>query len=335
MGFVSYKNLIENIYEKLLNIKVRDDVARFLSEGICQNSLRGIDSHGIRLLPHYIDALNGGRLNKNPELYFKQTSSSTGILDGDHAPGYAAGNNAMMHAISIAKKTGISAVSVHNSSHFGAAAFYALKAADQDMIGLSFTNATAHVLSYNGIRPFFGNNPVCMCVPIKDEEPFCLDMATTVSTFNQIQKYKEEGKKIPVGWAVDINGKDTTDPNKVHSLLPIGRYKGFGLSMMVDIFCSLLSGMPFGPSVTAMFDGKLDNKRQLGHFFVVIDIKSFQDVENFKSRMKEMVNMVRTEPSKDPNEKVICPGDPEKKVKAIRLKEGIPVREELWEYIIQ
>ena len=334
MVYVSYKNLIESIYEKLLGIGVRNDVARFLSDGICQNSLRGIDSHGIRLLPHYIDALNGGRLNKNPKYSFIDTSTSTGKLNGDHAPGYAAGCEAMTHAVTIAKKTGISAVSVHNSSHFGAAAFYALKAADQDMIGLSFTNATAHVLSYNGIRPFFGNNPICMCAPIKDEEPFCLDMATTVSTFNKIQKYKEEGKKIPVGWAVDIDGKDTTNPEKVHSLLPIGRYKGFGLSMMVDIFCSLLSGMPFGPSVTAMFDGKLNNKRQLGHFFVVIDIKSFQDVDNFKSRMKEMVNMVRTEPSKDPNEKVICPGDPEKKVKAIRLKEGMPVQEELWDYII-
>ena len=121
----------------------------------------------------------------------------------------------MSNSVATSIDTGISAVSVNNSSHFGAAAFYALKAADQDMIGLSFTNATAHVLSHNGIRPFFGNNPVCICVPIKDEEPFCLDMATTVSTFNEIQKYKEEGKKIPVGWAVDIDGKDTTDPKKV------------------------------------------------------------------------------------------------------------------------
>jgi|TARA_Y100000310_G_scaffold83521_1_gene80199 ureidoglycolate dehydrogenase (NAD+) len=314
----------------LYAVGVRKDLAINISEGIKQNSLRGIDSHGIRLLPHYIQGLVEGRLNKNPDYKFTKTSSSTGKLDGDHAPGYGAGARGMLCAIELANEAGIGAVTVFNSSHFGAAAYYAFMAAEKDMLGLSFTHATAHVLSFKGKRPFFGNNPICIAAPCHGEEPFCLDMATTVSTFNNIQHYKELGKKVPLGLGVDKNGEDTDDPAHIESLISIGGYKGFGLSMMVEILCSLLSGMPYGRDVSSMFGVPMDQKRYLGHFFMAIKIASFEDPNIFKKRLKEMMDSLRQEPSFDPELPVLVPGDPEKTSMNKRSQNGIPISRFTW-----
>ncbi|MFH2033712.1 MAG: Ldh family oxidoreductase [Candidatus Margulisiibacteriota bacterium] len=316
-------------YAALKKAQVRDDVAKWMVEGLIQASLRGIDSHGIRLLPHYLKGFEGGRLNKSPNYTFKKTGAAVGKLDGDHAPGHAAGAEGMQKAIELARQAGIGAVAVHNSSHFGAAAYYAFMAAEQDMIGMSFTNATAHVLPYGGVRPFFGNNPVCLVAPCEGEDPICFDMATTVATFNKVQQYKEQKKNIPIGWAVDKEGRDTEDPFNVESLLPIGAYKGFGLSMMVDILCSLLTGSPSGTEVTAMFDTDMGSKRYLGQFFIAISIAAFEDPVVFKKRLKKSMDDLRGEPKLTADNPVMAPGDPEKKWFSKRSKEGIPVPKSL------
>jgi ureidoglycolate dehydrogenase (NAD+) len=332
MDYKIHAKEFEKFAESILDaVGVREDLAKNISEGINQNSLRGIDSHGIRLFPHYIQGLTEGRLNNNPDYQFNKTSASTGKLDGDHAPGYGAGAKGMSYAIELANDAGIGAVAVFNSSHFGAAAYYAFMAAEKDMIGLSFTHATAHVLSFKGKRPFFGNNPICIAAPCLNEEPFCLDMATTVSTFNNIQHYKELEKKVPLGWGVDENGEDTDDPAHIESLIPIGKYKGFGLSMMVEILCSLLSGMPYGPNVSSMFGVPMDQKRFLGHFFMAIKIASFEDPDIFKKRLKEMMDSIRQEPSFDSTSPVLVPGDPEKSFKKKRSQNGIPISKTTWE----
>ena len=135
---------------------VRSDVAYHVAEGLVQASVRGVDSHGVRLLPHYLRALDAGRLNPSPEYHFEHTAASTGRLDGDHTFGHAAGAAGMEHAIELARENGIGAVTVYNSSHFGAAAYFSLMAAQQSMIGISSTHADALMLSHGGKRPFFG-----------------------------------------------------------------------------------------------------------------------------------------------------------------------------------
>jgi len=328
--FLVNAGLISDCFSAILQkMGVREDVVEDLSAGIIQASLRGVDSHGIRLFPHYLQGLEEGRLNRNPQYRFDVTSPTTVKLDGDHAPGHAAGAQGMRKAMELAKASGIGAVGVYHSSHFGAAAYYALMAAAEDMIGLSFTHATAHVLSYGGTRPFFGNNPICLTAPCEGEEPFCLDMATTVATFNKVQQYREQGMKVPFGWGVDSAGRDTDDPGKIESLLPIGGYKGFGLSMMVDILCALLTGAPYGPNVSRMFGTPLSEKRNLGHFFMAMRIDCFEEPAIFKKRLKEMMDSLRREPARDGNSPVLVPGDPEKAYYRERSVNGIPIPENL------
>jgi len=314
---------------------VRKNVSCHVSEGLVQASLRGIDSHGIRLLPHYLKGVEGGRINPEPDYKFEKTSASTGKLDGDHTFGHAAGVEGMNKAIELAAEAGTGNVAVYNSSHFGAAAFFALLAAKRDMIGMCFTNATPHVLTTGSNRAFFGNNPDCFVAPCDGEEPFCLDMATSAITFNRVMQHKESNSQIPTDSVADADGNPTTDPDKAKYLLPIGDYKGYGLSMMVDVFCSLLSGMPCGIDVSEMYSGKMSKRRHLGHFFTAMRVDCFEEISVFKRRLADMMKALRSEPRRDKDVPVQVPGDPEKKIAEIRTKEGIPVSRQLLDSFVQ
>lgn len=329
--YISSKRLSECMKEILAKAGVRNDVAAHLIEGLVQTSLRGVDSHGVRLLPHYLKGLKGGRINPNPKYVFKRTSASTGTLDADHTFGHAAGMEAARKAVELAKEAGTGHIAIYNSSHFGAAAYYALEIAKHDMIGMSFTNTDALIKSYAGKERFLGNNPIAFTVPCNDEEPFCLDMATSIVTFNKIRQLREDGLKAVPGVGADKEGIETTDPSKITMLLPIGGYKGYGLSLMIEVLCSLLTGMPYGPNIPKMFEAPMSQHRTLGHFVMAIRIDCFQPVSVFKDRMSFLLKDLRRSPAIDKDNPVQVAGDPEKKYYSDRIKNGIPMAKNEYE----
>lgn len=308
-----------------LAVNVTPQVAEETARALWLTSLRGVDSHGMRLLPHYVASLQGGRLNPQPNFAFEQTAASTGRLDADHSLGHAAGMLAMRHAIRLAQETGVGFVSVYNSSHCGAMATYALEACEHDMLGMAYTHATARMRTPNGRRAFLGTNPLCFAAPMANEEPFCFDSAPTPFSFNKVKQYREQGLQLPPDVAADKDGHMTQDPQAADQLLPIGDYKGFGLSLMVDILCGLLTGMPVGGEVSNMFGDPLSKKRYLGHFFGAIRIDAFEDVATFKTRMQKLVDDLRSEPALDPNLPMQVAGDPEKSTQRERATQGIPL----------
>lgn len=312
----------------LLRAGVREDVAEHVTEGLVQTSLRGVDSHGIRLLPHYVASIKGGRINPEPKMKFRKTSPSTGILDADHTFGHAAGIEAARKAIGLAKKAGSGHVAVCNSSHFGAAAYYTLEIAGKDMIGMSFTHADSLMKTYAGKRAYLGTNPISFAVPIEGEGPFCLDMATTLYNFNKVKRMREKKIAVPEGIGADAEGNETTDPHKIAMLLPIGGYKGYGLALMVEVLCSLTTGMPFGRHISSMYKAPLSEKRKLGHFISAIRIDCFQEPAVFKKRMRRLLEELRREPPLVKDELVQVAGDPEKRIAAERAVNGIPLSEE-------
>lgn len=317
--------------EALLRHSVGLQIVEPVVNGLVWASLRGIDSHGIRLLPHYVAGLMGGRLNPTPTMVFEATAASTGTLDADHTFGHVAGVEAMKRAIGLAKVTGIGAVSVGNSSHCGALSYFAHFAAEQDMIGMVFTHATARVKTPGTRRTFFGNNPLCFAAPMKNEDPFCFDAATTKITFNAVKAAASAGEHLGPGLVADRYGNETTDPSKAEQLFPIGDYKGFGLSMMVDILCAVLSGMPNGDNVSKMFGESMSKKRELGHFFCALRIDAFRDVGEFKADLQDMADRVRRQPTSDSEPKAATvPGDPEKYAFQERSSGGIPMAEDDW-----
>jgi len=324
---IEYGVLRKFVKNALEGKDVRTDVAEHVTESLVQTSLRGVDSHGVRLLPHYLRAIDSGRINPQPSYSFSKTTSSTGKLDADHTFGHAAGGDGMLKACSLAKENGVGCVSVYNSTHFGAAAYFSLLAAKQDLIGISFTHADSLMKSYQGKRAFFGTNPICFAAPCEGEDPFCLDIATTRVNWNKILQYRENSRELPSGWAFDSDGIETLDPNKASFLASIGEYKGFGLAMMIEVLCSLLTGMPFGRDLTKMYADPIEKKRMLGHFFMAIKIDAFEELDVFKTRMKDLMNQVRDEPSLNHSMKVLVPGDPEKESFKLRMEKGIPLDE--------
>lgn len=309
----------------LRNRRVREDVAESVTSSLVETSLRGVDSHGIELLPHYVRAVDVGRINRAPHYRFDQTAPATAVLDADHTFGHAAGAEAMRRAMAMATEAGTGIVVVKNSSHFGAAAFFALIAARQGFMALSFTHADSLMLSYGGTRPYFGTNPICFAAPCREEEPFCLDMATTQVSWNKILRYRGAGEALGEHWAFDEQGMPTRDALNARSLAPIGLYKGFGLSMMVEVLCGVLSGMPFGRDISRMYADPIEQKRLLGHCFVAIDPARFLDPALFRDRMQQLMDTVRSEPAADPSRPVMVPGDPEKASFVSRSRDGVPL----------
>lgn len=319
-------NKVERVCrEILLSIGVRSDVAEEVTCCLIETSLRGIDSHGVNLLPHYIAAVEAGRINPYPNFRFKQTSDTTGVLDADDSFGHAAGSLAMKKAIEMCRKSGSGFVSVYNSTHFSACAYYSLQAAMQNMMGIASTHTESIMLSARGKRAFLGTNPITFTFPCEGEDPICLDMATTQVTWNYVKLAIQNEEKIKPGLAVDKNAEIVCDPEKAAMLLPMGDYKGYALAFVVEILCSILSGMPDGHHLTPMYNSPLSEKRKLGHFFGAIDIGKFIEIDVFKKRLKNLVTDLRNEPAVDPSLPVLVPGDPEKHARAFRKKNGIPL----------
>nr|NJM03020.1 Ldh family oxidoreductase [Desulfobacula sp.] len=314
----------------LLKENVEAQVAEYVAEGLTSTSLRGTDSHGIRLIHHYLAGIKSGRINPRPSYSVEKRMPTVAVLDADHTFGHAAGMEAAKLAIEMAGEYGSGNVAVKNSTHFGAAAYFALEIAEHDMIGTSYTHSDSLIIPTNGKRSFLGNNPVCFTAPVKGEGPFCLDMATSIITFNAVRRLRERGEKAPENVGTDKNGVPTTNAEEITMLLPVGSYKGYGLSLMVEVLCSMLSGMPYGPHISKMFED-LTRKRYLGHFIGAMNISAFTEVEQFKERMAMMVDELRNEPQLHQNQSVMVAGDPEKICFSNRNVEGIPVSDQEFE----
>ena len=300
------------------------DVAAPLVGGLLETSLRGVDSHGVRLLPHYLRAVASGRVDPRAKHAFRKSGPATGVLDAGHGFGIPAGLRAMEKAMELCAASGVGAVAVTNSSHFGAAAIYALHAARGNMIGFACTHSDSLVFPHGGAEVFLGTNPVCLAAPCAGGRPFVLDMATSHISWNKLREMQARGAKLEPGMAAGRRGVVCTDSSLATGLLPSGGYKGYGLALAVEILCSTLTGMPAGPDIARMFpvDGR---RRKLGHFFLALDISRFTGVRKFKTRLRTLLEALRSVPAAPGHKRVQVAGDPEWATYDERLRGGIPL----------
>lgn len=297
-------------------------------------SLRGVDSHGLRLLPHYVTVLQEGRINGRPDMNFTRRSAATGVLDGDDGFGHLCGYRAVEEGMRLAEESGIGAVSVTNSSHFGAAGSYTLVAAQSGYLALALSNSDKLVLAYDGVAPFHGTNPISFAAPVRDQEPYLLDMATSSIPYNRVLHYQTIHRPLPEDVAVDGAGDMTTDPLSTRALLPLGGrgygYKGAGLAGLCEVLCSAMTGMAFSHQLLAINGPDLSTPRHLGHFFLVMKIDAFTDPQVYHRQISTYLTDLRSQTAV-PDSKVMAPGDREWAVQSVRQAEGIPVDPPLWD----
>jgi ureidoglycolate dehydrogenase (NAD+) len=324
MKKIKYDDLVF-FTSSILKLAGLDDYSlNAVTTGLCETSLRGVDSHGVRLLPHYFNSAVSGRKNPNPKFKVTKTFPSIAHLDADSAFGHAAGMKAIDIAIEMANVQGIATVAVSNSSHPGAMASMALKAARKGYIAFAFTHADALILSHGGTRPYFGTNPICFAAPRKECEPYCLDMATSIVPWNRVLLNRNSNLPLEPGIAADELGNPTLDPHNASAVMPTGSYKGYALSSMVDILCGVYTGMAFGRAIPAMFTTEMTEQRKLGQFYMVMRCDGVISDKEFKHFMQQMTDEVRAEPAKDGGS-VMLPGDPQITCANNRMQEGIPL----------
>jgi LDH2 family malate/lactate/ureidoglycolate dehydrogenase len=285
----------------------------------------GVDSHGVRLLDHYVRALEGGRLNKTPNVKKASGFGAVETLDADHAQGAVGGYAAMERAVELARQFGIAAVGIRNGSHFGAAGAYSIEAAKQGLIGLSFCNSDSFVRLHDGATRFHGTNPISMAVPIAGEEPWLLDMATSAVPFNRVMLYRSTGTTLPEGVASNDAGIDTTDPQIAEMLAPVGAafgFKGAALAGIAEIFSAVLTGMRLSFDIPPMGGEDMKTPRQLGAFVIAIMPEAVGDRTAFEAGMKRYVKILRASPARD-GAAVMAPGDREWQVARHREAHGV------------
>jgi len=332
MYLINYQSLKDKSKKLLLQNGADEFSAESVSFGLSETSLRGVDSHGIRLLPHYLNALKNGRINGKPAFKVNKKFPCFLGLDADNGFGHAAGFKSIELGIKLARNYGIAAISVFNSSHPGAMASFALEGARNNLCCFAFTHADSLIQSFNSKDTFFGTNPICFAAPRAGEEPFCVDMAPTYAPWNKILDYKEKGLKLEDNIAIDLDGLPTRNPEEAKALLPIAGYKGYALAAMVEVLCSTLSGMNFGPNIPSMYGSSIKKPRHLGQFYILMRADINLEINEFADNLHKMSELIRNQKPQNENE-VLVPNDPQIKESANRKRNGIPVSSEIYKLL--
>jgi L-2-hydroxycarboxylate dehydrogenase (NAD+) len=316
---------VQAAFEKL-GVAGRD--AQIAAEALVAADLRGVDTHGvIRFSPHawYVKWLSEGSMTAKPNIRVISETPSTALLDGDRGMGMVIGHRAMELAIDKAQSCGIGMVGVRNSRHYGMSAQYAMQALAHDMIGIAMTNAGRQVVPTFGREARFGTNPMCFAVPADKELPFVLDMATTTAAAGKLELAARLEKSIPTGWALDEKAQATQDPRvaqKARRLLPLGgsrdngSHKGYGLAVLVEILCGVLTG-----TVTALNT----DQDPRGHFFGAIRVDAFRPVAEFKKDMDRLIRELKSTPPIEGQRRVYVAGEIEFETAEERAERGIPL----------
>jgi LDH2 family malate/lactate/ureidoglycolate dehydrogenase len=306
--------------------------AHLVAESLVAANLRGVDSHGVQLLPYYVEQVERGDMDAGAEGRVVSESGACLLYDGANGAGQQIASVCCGHAVRLAHKHGISIVTARESNHFGAAVYWGQKISAAGMIGMVMCNASPIVAPWQAKEPRLGTNPICMSVP----GPWLLDMATTTVANNRIFKALMNGEDtIPAGWAVDSEGVPTTDTDAaIRGMpMPLGGYKGSGLAMMAEILCGALSGGAMSVDVGGIrMKGKPTRTSQT---FVAIDAGRFMAAQEFQRRVEWLVSTVKSAAPAKGYDEVLVAGDPEWRAEAERRRNGIPLGDGTWECLTE
>jgi L-2-hydroxycarboxylate dehydrogenase (NAD+) len=327
------KEFCNRVWTKL---GVPEKDAQITTDVLVLADLRGVDSHGVARLPRYYNDLKNGWTRPTDESRILKETKATALIDGGQSLGQVVGHKGMELAIKKARETAIGIVSVRNSHHYGIAGYYSLMALDHDLIGMSMTNAAPLVVPTFGRTAVLGTNPISLTAPASKEKPFVLDMATSVVPRGKLEVYDRQKKRMPLGWAVDTTGRGTSDPHTVldalskrlgGGILPLGGegeehsgHKGYGLALMVDVLCGVLSGSATGLGVDVD-----KTKPDVGHFFMALDPAAFRPLEEFKRDMDRLSRELKDAPKADGQNRIYVHGEKSYARMEKYRREGIPL----------
>jgi hydroxycarboxylate dehydrogenase B len=309
--------------------------ARLVAENLVTANLVGHDSHGIGMMPRYVEAVLEGGLHPNRKVEIRLDGGSLLALDGGAGYGQSIGLQATRMAIERAKRHGVSITALGNSHHLGRIGHWAEMAVAEGLVSIHFVNVQsfARVAPFAGADRRFGTNPVCIGIPLPGEAPFVLDMATSAVAQGKLRVAHNKRVKIPLGWLIDDQGNPSEDPKwgviaPLGAMSCFGEHKGYGLA----VACELLGGALSGGGVTD-YDNKTQRRVLNGMISIVIDPARLGTEEKFRKDAKSFLAWLRSSRAAPGHDRVRIAGEPEREYRAKREREGIPVDDETWKEI--
>jgi uncharacterized oxidoreductase len=329
------KNLVRAIEAIALAGGSSAEEARLVAENLVTANVVGHDSHGIGMMPRYVEALLEGGLHPNRKVQVKLDAASLLALDGQAGYGQSIGRQATELAIERAKKHGVSITALGNSHHLGRIGHWAEMALAEGFVSMHFVNVQsfARVAPFAGADRRFGTNPVCIGIPLQGEKPFVLDMATSAVAQGKLRVAHNKRAKIPSGWLIDDQGNPTDDPRwgvvaPLGAMACFGEHKGYGLA----VACELLGGALTAGGVTD-YDNKTQRRVLNGMLSIVIDPARLGTQAAFAKDTKSFLAWLRASRPAPGHDRVRIAGEPEREYRAQREREGIPVDDETWKEI--
>lgn len=338
------KSFVRDVFIKL---KVPSKDAEIIADVLISSDLRGIDSHGIQRCRMYYERIKQGIYNPKTDIEIIKDEGATAVIDGKCGMGQIIGYKAMKLAIEKARKFGVGAVAVRNSTHFGFAGYYSLMAIREGMIGFTTTNARPAVPPTFGVEPMLGTNPLTYGAPTDEEFPFIIDCATSIIQRGKVEVYNRIHKPLPNGVIITKDGNSETDPEGVlhdlgertAALLPLGGkgestsgYKGYGYATFAEILSAALQdGVYLKDTAGVMENGQL--KLKVGHFFLAINIKNFIPLDRFQNITGNIMRELRSSKKAPGAERIYTAGEKEYIDTQERLETGIPLTKSVQEDI--
>jgi L-2-hydroxycarboxylate dehydrogenase (NAD+) len=338
---VSHTVLKEFVARILAKMGVPDGDAEATADVLVSANLRGIDSHGVARTRRYVQGLRDGVMLARPEIQVVRETAVTALVDGGAGLGQVVGVRAMRMAMEKALEAGVGFVAVRNSNHYGIAGYYSMMALEEDLIGISMTNAAPLVVPTFGKDAVLGTNPMSVAVPTGGERPFVLDMATSIVTRGKLEEYERREKPLIEGWATDKEGVPTSNASQVlrnmkersgGGILPLGGageeqggHKGYGLALLVDILCGVLPGAGYATGVYPVDGAGHALPSDIGHFFGALRVDAFRPLGEFRDSMDDIVRMLRSSAKALGRERIFVHGEKEWEIADERRSNGIPV----------
>lgn len=348
IGWKLVEDFMITVFEKY---GVPEEEAAVCAEVLLESDRRGIESHGCnRFKPIYIDRIKDGILNPKTEFEVIRQTPTTAVVDGHNGMGMVIGTKAMQMAIDKAKQYGMGMVAVRNSTHYGIAGYYATMCTENNMVGITGTNARPSIAPTFGVENMLGTNPITFGLPTDELFPFVLDCATSISQRGKIEFYARNGMDTPAGMVIGNDGKAVTDSKQIlndlncgqAALTPLGGigeelagYKGYGYATVVEILSAALQAGSF----LKMLSGKDEEGNKipypLGHFFIAIDTEAFMGAERFKKTAGEILRQLRASKKAPGQERIFTAGEKEYEIWQFRKDKGVPMGEALQKEFIK
>jgi ureidoglycolate dehydrogenase (NAD+) len=334
--------------EVFIRAGVPEDGAEAEASALIWANLRAVDSHGVLRIPWYIDNIDKGVMNTNPNIQILKETPATMLVDADHAMGPVVTIQVVNKAVEKAKKMGICWATIRNITHQGALGFYSQMMAEKNMAGVVFVCAPPNMAPFGSSAPGVHNSPIAISVPAKRHRPLNLDMATSVVAGGKLWLAVDKGVPIPEGWALDKEGNPCTDPHKSGALLPFGGAKGSGLAIMLECLSSVMGGNPMlepalhgrEGSDRVETDGEKGESEKLSYLpkrhiqnsvVVAVDIATFTDVDGYKETISSLIEGLKGLPKAKGTEEIFVPGEPEEQTYTDRSQNGIPLPLGTWD----